>query len=83
MCVYLRTKFQVSSIVITIFRQGEFYTPSPQNEPLKNPPRLGLIKQHNFKVVGDWKKPTRLCKCKYQSSCPRADICSAKCRIQI
>ena len=43
-CVYLRTKFQVSSIILTSFRQGEgFYPPTPQNEPLKSPPRLGLM----------------------------------------
>ena len=35
MCVYLRTKFQASSIILT-------YPPLPQNEPLKRPPRLGL-----------------------------------------
>ena len=45
MCVYLRTKFQVSSIIITSFRQGEGgwgVLPPPQNEPLKIPPKLGL-----------------------------------------
>ena len=39
MIVYLRTKFQVSSITLTSFRQ---------REPLKSPPRLGLA--HNFDV---------------------------------
>ena len=45
MCVYLRnlrTKFQVSSIILTSFRQGGFYPHPPQNKPLKSPPRLGL-----------------------------------------
>ena len=47
MCVYLRTEFQVSRIILTSFRQGVILTPSHppsmQNEPLKSPPRLGLI----------------------------------------
>ena len=43
MCVHLRTKFQVSSTILTSFRQGVNFTPpSPQNEPLKSPPRLEL-----------------------------------------
>ena len=51
MCVYLRTKFEVSSIILARFRQGggvvtpppPTHTHTPQNEPLKNPPRLGLV----------------------------------------
>ena len=47
MSVYLRAKFEVSSITLTSFRHGGglFYPPPPptQNEPLKSPPRLGLI----------------------------------------
>ena len=35
MGVYLRAKFEVSSI--NLLGEG-----TPQNEPLKNPPRLGL-----------------------------------------
>ena len=46
MSVYLRAKFQVSSITLTNFRfrgwVGSFTPPLPQNEPLKSPPRLGL-----------------------------------------
>ena len=43
MGVYLRAKFEVSSIILTGFRQGVILTPPPpQNEPLKSPPRLGL-----------------------------------------
>ena len=48
MCVNLRTKFQVSCLILTSFRQGVILPPPPlphpppQNEPLKNPPRLGL-----------------------------------------
>ena len=48
MGVYLRAKFEVSSIILTGFRQGgggNFTPPPPQNEPLKSqksPPRLGL-----------------------------------------
>ena len=56
MCVYLRTKFQVSSIVLTSFKWGRdggdhFWPPPPpppphthtlQNKPLKSLPKLGL-----------------------------------------
>ena len=43
MYLYLLTKFQVSSIILTSFRQGVILTPLPlQNEPLKSPPRLRL-----------------------------------------
>ena len=39
----LRAKFEVSRIILTGFRQGVGnFTPPPQNEPLKSPPRLGL-----------------------------------------
>ena len=43
MCVYLRTKFEVSSIILTSFKQRGYFTPpflpSPptQNLPLKSP----------------------------------------------
>ena len=46
-CV-LTTKFQVSSIIITGFRQEVILPPPPtpaQNEQLKSPPRLGLISE--------------------------------------
>ena len=45
MGVYLRAKFEVSSIIVTGFRQGVILAPpppTPQNEPLKSPFRLGL-----------------------------------------
>ena len=46
MGVYLHAKFEVSSIVLTSFRQGGGVIlppfPPPQNELLKSPPRLGL-----------------------------------------
>ena len=43
MCVYLRAKFEVSSIILTSFRQGGLISPSAsQNKPLKSPPRLEL-----------------------------------------
>ena len=41
MCVYVRTKFQVSSIILTSFKQVVIF-PLPQNKPLKSSPRLGL-----------------------------------------
>ena len=46
MCVYLRAKFKVSSIILTSFRQGVVLLPPPtlQNEPLKSQPKLGLNK---------------------------------------
>ena len=45
MCVYLSSKFQVLSIILTNFRQGVILHPplSPQNKPLKSPPRLGSL----------------------------------------
>ena len=44
MGVYLRAKFEASSIILTSFRKGVILPfPPPQNEHLKNPPRLGLI----------------------------------------
>ena len=44
MYVYLQTKIQVSSVILTSFRQVgvSLLPPPPQNEPLKSPPRLGL-----------------------------------------
>ena len=50
MSVYLRAKFEVSSIILTRFRKGVILAPPPptpvlfsrQNESLKSPPRLGL-----------------------------------------
>ena len=45
MGVYLRAKFEISSIILTSFRLGrgggDFTSPT-QNETLKSPPRLGL-----------------------------------------
>ena len=43
MGVYLPAKFKVSSIILTGFRQGVILPPSPQNEPLKSPPRSVLM----------------------------------------
>ena len=47
MGVYLRAKFEVSGIILTGFRHGTNFTPppAPQNESLKGPPRLGLIRE--------------------------------------
>ena len=56
MYLYLRNKCQVSSIILTSFRQGVILIllkppppplPPPQNETLKSPRRLGL----NIKVT--------------------------------
>ena len=52
MGLYLHAKHYVSSIILTSFRLGvgEFYTHTsphtPQNKPLKNPPRLRLNLHH-------------------------------------
>ena len=46
LCVYLHTKIQVSSIILTRFRQGVILSPPPHHHHFKqipkNPPRLGL-----------------------------------------
>ena len=44
MGVYLRAKFEASTIILTSLRHGGnlIIPPPPQNEPLKSPPRLGL-----------------------------------------
>ena len=49
MAVYLRAKFEVSTIIVTSFTDGGLGRggilpplPPTQNEPLKNPLRLGL-----------------------------------------
>ena len=53
MNVYLSVKFQVSSVILTTFRQGGVILPPPQNEPLKSPPRLGL--REHVKQYFQWK----------------------------
>ena len=55
-CVYLRTKCQVSSIILTSFRQRVIFCPPPQNEPLKSTPRLELMQgwvmgKNNFTYI--------------------------------
>ena len=48
MDVYLHVKFEVFSIILTSFRQGEGELPPPpslQNKPLKSPLRLELNKK--------------------------------------
>ena len=53
MAVYLRAKIEVSSIILTSFRQGVILPPPPpptQNELLKIPPTLGLKSQHHQKL---------------------------------
>ena len=59
MDLYLRAKFEVSSIILTSFRQGgwgNFTSPPPQNEPLKSPLRLGLkpLKIQNNSTTALW-----------------------------
>ena len=50
MCVYLGTRFQVSSIILTSFRQGVILHSPPQKEPLKSPPKLGLSSDFSIKT---------------------------------
>ena len=52
MCLYLRTKFQVSSIILTSFREGVILPHLPQNGLVKSSPRLMLNKRLgvNFEV---------------------------------
>ena len=51
--MYLRTKFQVSSIILTSFRKGVILPPPPplQNRPIKSPPRLGLNDENKITEV--------------------------------
>ena len=50
MSVYLRAKFKVSSATLMNSGQGGGgFTPSPQNEPLKSPPKLGIMCHYNRK----------------------------------
>ena len=49
MSAYLSAKFQVSNIILTSFQQGTVVYPPhpsspPQNEPLRSPLRLQLIR---------------------------------------
>ena len=41
----LHTKFQVSSITLTSFRQVVILPLTAQKEPFKSPPRLGFIEK--------------------------------------
>ena len=56
MGLYLRAKFQVSSIILTSFRQGVILPPSPpppppQNKPHKKPTQLRDNVQHPNKYL--------------------------------
>ena len=74
MCAYLRTKFQVFSILLTSYRHGGeaagargvnfTHPPTPQNEPLKSPPRLGL----KFSNVGNNETGFRIKMQKYENT---------------
>ena len=54
--MYLRIIFQVSTIVLTSFRQGVILPPPPQKEPLESPPRLGLINIQAFRPATSLKR---------------------------
>ena len=51
MRVFLRANFQAFSIALTSFRQGGIFL-SPQNVPLKSPPRLELGGNTLFLHIG-------------------------------
>ena len=53
MGVYLRAKFEFSSLILTSFRHGDNFTPAPplQNELLKSPPRLGLNTRLEYQAL--------------------------------
>ena len=56
MCAYLHIKFQVSSIILTSFRQeGRILQPPPptilQNEPLKSQPSWVKIDEKSYKNI--------------------------------
>lgn len=54
MCLYLRTKFQISSLTLTIFRQEELFTHHPLTLRKTTPkkPNLIRIKYYlNFKIA--------------------------------
>ena len=58
MCVYLCAKFEVSSIILTSFKQGEgegegviLLPPHLKSEPLKNPARLELKDYKNKRTI--------------------------------
>ena len=49
MCMYVRTKFQVSSIILTSFRREVIlpYPPPLENDPLKTPTQIKV----NLKTI--------------------------------
>ena len=66
MFVYVRAKFQVSSIILTSFRRGSFTTPPPpppQSKPLKSPPRSRLIVLSNDRLIKPYQDS------KYDTNC--------------
>ena len=58
--MYLRTKFQVSSIILTSFRRGVIYPPPSQNEPPKKLTQIWVKKWgltgSQFLDWGCWEK---------------------------
>ena len=49
MDVYLRTNFEVSSIILKSFRQGVIY-PAPSKRTPKNPTQIRVNKQYQAKL---------------------------------
>ena len=60
LCVYLRAKFQVSSVTLTTFRQAVIlpslhahthtHTDAPKSKTLKGSPRLGLTAEDQYSI---------------------------------
>ena len=67
MCVYFRTKLEISNLILTSFKQGVILSPPcpPQNKHLKSPPRLGLNWWHlnlNRPIPGKiYRKRSEIC----------------------
>ena len=49
--MYLRTKYEVSSTILTSFRQGVILRSHPKTKPIKSPPRFGLICEFHYDYI--------------------------------
>ena len=56
MCLYLRTKLEVSSIILVSFRQGRIFYQGPSTTTAKQTPKKPTqirVKNFNFKVTDE------------------------------
>ena len=51
MCVYLRSKSQVSSIILTSFRQGGNFTPDPISKQTPKKPTQSRVEKKNLPIL--------------------------------